>query len=253
MLETDRQRSIRQRLCRMPARPALFVSSGIPAIDALTGGYPCGYIVEIFGPAASGKTSLAYRAIAAVQRNGWAAALIDAERAFDAHYAAVCGVDLNRLVLSQPDSSEQALEITRQLSASGSVGLIAIDSAAALVPEAELQLGLATSTPGLHTAILARGLRHLAPIAARSGTCILVLNQLRAGYSTDEAPTTPGGRAIHSRAALRAELVPLATPGTAIFRVVRNRFGMPFVETDLDLRSPRSLPPNSGPPPPDPC
>jgi recombination protein RecA len=226
--EQERQRAIRIRLCRTADAPAHLLpplSTGNPAVDAaLGGGLPRGAIVEIFGAESSGKTMLALRAIAALQRSGGGAALIDADRTFDAARAATLGVSLDSLVLARPGWSEQALEMVRALVLSRALELVVIDSAAALVPRAELDSSLEAAGAGWHSAVLARALRRLRPAAARCGVCLLFLNQLRSG-SRRGPEISAGGRALRSYAALRVELRRRKSDGMVRLRVVRNKFG----------------------------
>ena len=240
MTEAERQRIIRLKLCRLAGRPGAppeAISSGFDAIDAVLGigGFPRGRIVELSGPEACGKTTLALRTIAGVQRRGGTAALIDADRTFDPHRAAALGIHLENLVMSAPEWGEQALEIARSLASSGAVDLIVVDSAAALVPKLELETSLETISPGLHAAVLLRALRRLAPAAARSGACVVFLNQLRSAGAGEAAETTAGGRALKAYAAVRAELRPLASPGKVRFRVLKNKFAAAPAEAEVDI------------------
>ena len=241
MTEAERQRIIRLKLCSLAdhcVHPGYVVPSGFAGIDAVLGigGFPRSRIVEISGPAASGKTTIALRAIAAMQRVGGAAAFIDADHAFDARRGAALGVNLERLVLVQPDWGEQALAIVHSLALSGGLDLVVIDSAAALVPRLELDNSLASAPPGLHAAVLGRALRKLVPVAARTGVCILFLNQLRSARATNTSETTSGGPALKAYAAVRAELRPLAAGGKVRFRVIKNKLGRAPQETDIIVR-----------------
>jgi recombination protein RecA len=225
------------RICEQPAPTPAPLSTGVAAVDAATriGGLPAGRIVELYGPESCGKTSLALRAIAAVQASGGTAALLDAEHAFNPQQAVALGVQLETLILSQPSTGEQAMQIARTLAASRAVELIVIDSAAALVPHLELQTNFTFSSPGLHAAVLSRGLRGLSATASRTGACILVLNQMRSGATPDSPPTTSGGYALKSWAAMRIEMRPLAPGGRMGLRVVRNRFATGPGEAEFDL------------------
>jgi len=241
MTEAERQRIIRLKLCRLadrPGPPLEAISSGFAAIDVALGigGFPRGRIVEISGPEACGKTTLGLRAIAEVQRRGGTAALIDADRTFDARRAAALGVQLESLVIAAPEWGEQALEIVRSLASSGAVDLIVVDSAAALVPKLELETSLEAASPGLHAAVLSRALRRLAPAAARTGTCVLFLNQLRSAAPGEAGETTAGGRALKTYAAVRAELRPVASPAKVRFRVLKNKFAAAPAETEVEIR-----------------
>ncbi|MEO8596562.1 MAG: ATPase domain-containing protein [Candidatus Solibacter sp.] len=223
--EDDRQRAILQRLARMQAsgvNPGGFVSTGFKAFDeVLGGGFPRGEIVELFGPSGCGKSTLAIQCVAALQRQGMTAAWIDADHTFDAAYARQLGVDVERVPFAQPASAEQGLEIARTLCASGAVDLLVIDSAAALVPQLELDVGIGTESPGLHARVLASGLRKLRPALRRSGACMLVLNQMRnrTGASGGEGETSAGGAPLKLFAAARIAMAPV--PGARI--VLRSR------------------------------
>ena len=251
MTEGERQRTIRQRLCGMADRPLPVLSSGLAEVDAAlgTGGWPRGRIVELYGGDACGKTALALLAAAETQRRGGAAALIDVERTFDPRHAAALGVDLDSLVVAQPEWAEQALEMARSLVLSGAVDLVIVDSAAGLVPKLELETSLESIAPGLQSAILTRALRRLSADASRGGTCVLFLNQLRSAPGPDGAETTAAGRALKTYAALRVELRRLAGSSLVRLRVVRSRLGPSAGETDIDVRwtAPGSRPPS------DPC
>jgi recombination protein RecA len=240
--EENRQRVIRRKLCRMPEDSVVAtLSSGLEAVDSALGigGFPRGRIVEIFGCEGSGKTTLALWTIAATQRAGGNAALLDADHAFDARHAAGCGVLLGDLLFAQPDWSEQALEMTRQFAASGAVDLIVIDSAAALVPKVETEISLESFAAGLHGAVLGRNLRKIQAAAGRTNACILLLNQLRSSPG-DSAESTAGGRVLKTWAALRCRLHPLGHERVH-FQVVKNKFGLP-AQTEFDIRFPRGRP-----------
>ena len=231
MEEQERRRIIRQKLVRLETAPILFsaaaLSTGFPSLDAALGigGLPRGRIVELFGPASSGKSTLALQVIAHLMANGLAAAWIDAEHVFDAAQAARLGIDVERLPVVRPDSAEQALEMARQLASSGALDLIAIDSAAALVPQMELETTLGESGPGLQSRVLASGLRKLAAAARRSDTAILALNQTRG--SEDEV--SAGGPPLKLHAAVRIGL-DAASGRQARFRILKNKAGEAFRE-----------------------
>ncbi|HTS29030.1 MAG TPA: hypothetical protein VMH81_24330 [Bryobacteraceae bacterium] len=233
--EEERQRAIRTRLIRMETRPSAEpLPTGFPALDvALGGGLPRGRIVEWFGPPASGKTTLALQVVARLQRNGGTAAWIDAEHSFDPAYAGALGVIIERLLLAQPDSAEQGLEITRQLASSGAVDWIVIDSAAALVPKLELEAAVGVSA-GLQGRILASSLRRLSMIAARSGASLLFLNQTRSRMesSDPQAETSAGGPGLKLHSAVRIALEPAAEKH-ARFRVLKNKAAPAFQEGEL--------------------
>ena len=181
--EEERQRAILLRLARMqapPGTPEAFFTSGFRALDeALGGGFPRGHMVELFGPSGCGKTTLAIQCVAHAQEAGLTAAWIDADHTFDPGYAAQLGVDVERMPFAQPGSAEQGLEITRTLAGSGAVDLIVVDSAAALVPQLELEAGIGNDAPGLHSRVLASGLLKLRHALKKSGACVVFLNQMR--------------------------------------------------------------------------
>jgi recombination protein RecA len=243
MKEQDRQRVIRLKLSQMesaparrsgyPAGPAL--STGFAALDAAlgTGGLPRGCLVEIFGPSC-GKTTLALQVVAHLQRTGSTAAWIDADHAFDPQYAVNLGVEIERLPVVEPESAEEALEIARRLALSGAVDLLVVDSAAALVPSLELETGIGASGPGLHSRVLASGLRRLAMAVTRTGASVLFLNQTRGrpGPSGGETETTAGGPPLKLYAAVRVALGP-AGERRVRFRVLKNKVATAFAEGDL--------------------
>jgi len=195
---------------------------------------PRGGIVEMYGPSGCGKTSLALECVAHLQRNGLTAVWIDADRTFDPGYAATLGVDARTTIVVVPDTAEQALEMARTLAASHALDLLVIDSAAALVPSAELQVGIGESGPSLQSRVLASGLRKLAFAARRSGAAILFLNQTRGRADiTGEEETTAGGPPLKLQAAARISL--RAGVGLRMgFRMIKNRPGESFAEGELD-------------------
>lgn len=185
------------------------ISTGALTLDvALGGGLPKGRIVEVYGPESSGKTTIALHAIAEVQKKGGRAALIDAEHAFDPVYAAALGIKLPKLLISQPESGEMALEIVDQLVRSDSFDLIAVDSVAALTPKAELEGEIGQATIGLQARLLSAALRKVAANASKSGTTILMLNQLRMkiGVMYGNPEVTPGGNALKFYASARVDV-----------------------------------------------
>ena len=186
------------------------ISSGSLAIDYALGigGYPKGRIVEIYGPESSGKTTLALHAIAQCQKNGGRAAFIDAENAIDPQYAKSLGVQINDLILSQPDSGEQALEITEMLIKSGAIDLIVIDSVAALVPQAELDGEMSDASVGLQARLMSKAMRKLAGVMNRSECTAIFINQLRekVGIMFGNPETTPGGRALKFYSSVRLDV-----------------------------------------------
>jgi recombination protein RecA len=191
--------------------------------------------VELYGPESSGKSTFALRTIAAVQRSGGAAALIDADRTFDAGRAASLEVSLENLVVVCPDWGEQALEIAHQLVMSRALDLIVVDSAAALVPKAELESSLEAAGAGWHSAVLARALRRLRPAVVRCGVCLLFLNQTRSGASSGDPESSAGGRVLKSYAGLRIELR-RKSDGAIRFRVMRNKFAA--ASGEIEVRNP---------------
>lgn len=221
MTEEQRQRAIRLRLVRSesPRRSAL--PTGFAALDAvLDGGLPRSAIVEIFGPSSSGKTTLALQIAARAQRDGATAAWIDAEHTFDAPYAVTLGVRVEEMPLAQPESAEQALEIACKLAGSAAVDLLVVDSAAALVPQLELQSAIADAGEGLHTRVLASGLRRLAHALTASGAVAIFLNQTRSRGGAQESAA--GGPPLKLYAAVR--LVLDAQSGDSVrFRLLKNK------------------------------
>ncbi len=241
-----RQRDIDRALCRIAARrTAGAIASGCAAIDAAlgTGGFPRGRITEIYGPSAGGKTTVALHAIAACQKAGGTAAFLDADHAFDAAYAQRIGVNLENLVAAQPGTGEEALEMMRSLAASDSVDLAVLDSVAALVPRLELASG--GMIPHLHRRIVSQALRRIARAAARTGACLLFLNQVRhqSGGAAGNPERPTGGPALGLRAAIRAEVravAPLYRGETLAgrrtrFSIRKNLLAAPFGEAEFDV------------------
>ncbi len=216
------------------------IPSGSLALDAALGigGYPKGRIVEIYGPESSGKTTLALHAIAECQKNGGRCAFIDAENAIDPVYAKNLGVDIDELILSQPDSGEQALEITEVLIKSGAIDLVVIDSVAALVPQAELDGEMSDSSVGLQARLMSKAMRKLAGVMNRSNTTAIFINQLRekVGIMFGNPETTPGGRALKFYSSVRLDVRKSETLkngqdayGNAVkIKVVKNKVAPPF-------------------------
>ncbi len=239
--EEERQRAILLRLARMKTpsgAPEGAFPSGFRALDeALGAGFPRGHIVELFGPAGCGKTTLAIQCVAHVQRNGLTAAWIDADHTFDPSYATRLGVDMERVPFAQPASAEQGMEIARQLAGSGAVDLVVVDSAAALVPQLELEAGIGNDAPGLHSRVLASGLRKLRQTLTKSGTCVVFLNQMRnrPEASAGEGETSAGGVPLKLFAAVRIALVPSAG-ARLVLRVRKNKVAENMVERTLERR-----------------
>ena len=223
------------------------ISSGSITLDTALGigGYPKGRIVEIFGPESSGKTTFALHAIAEAQKNGGKAAFIDAEHALDPVYASKLGVDINELLLSQPDSGEQALEITEALVRSGAISIIVIDSVAALVPQAEIEGEMGDSHVGLQARLMSQALRKLSGIINKTNTVAIFINQLRekVGVMFGNPEVTPGGRALKFYSSVRLEIrrgeqLKLGTDiigNKANIKVVKNKMAPPFKTCSVDI------------------
>src|SRR5512136_1013710 len=223
------------------------ISTGSISFDAALGigGFPKGRVVEIFGPESSGKTTIALHAVAQAQRNGGSAAFIDAEHAMDASYAKMLGVNTDELLVSQPDSGEQALEIAEVLVRSGAIDILVIDSVAALVPKAELEGEMGDSLPGLQARLMSQALRKLTAIVAKSHTTFIFINQIREkiGVMFGNPETTPGGRALKFYASVRVDIRRIASlkegeenVGNRVrVRVVKNKMAAPFKEAELDI------------------
>ena len=209
------------------------------------GGYPRGRIIEIYGPESSGKTTLALEAIAEAQRKGGRAAFVDAEHAIDPDYAHKLGVNIDELILSQPDRGEQALEIVEMLAASGALDIIVVDSVAALVPQAELDGEMSDNQVGLQARLMSKGMRKIAGVLNRTGTVVIFINQLRekVGVMYGNPETTTGGRALKFYASIRidirrAEAIKNGTNiigNTVKVKVVKNKVAPPFHSCIIDL------------------
>ncbi|MDH6350041.1 recombination protein RecA [Brevibacillus sp. 1238] len=223
------------------------VSSGALALDIAlgVGGFPRGRIVEIYGPESSGKTTVALHAIAEVQRQGGQAAFIDAEHALDPVYAAKLGVNIDELLLSQPDTGEQALEIAEALVRSGAVDIIVVDSVAALVPKAEIEGEMGDSHVGLQARLMSQALRKLSGAINKSKTIAIFINQLRekVGVMFGNPETTPGGRALKFYASVRldvrkAESIKVGNDilgSKTKIKVVKNKVAPPFKVAEVDI------------------
>jgi recombination protein RecA len=227
--------------------PVEIIPSGSISVDhALgVGGLPRGRVVEVFGPESSGKTTLALHAISQAQQAGGEAAFIDAEHALDAVYARKLGVDVDNLVVSQPDYGEQALEITAALVGSGAVDVVVVDSVAALVPKAELDGEMGDSFVGLHARLMSQAMRKLTGMVARNNTCLIFINQIREkiGVMFGNPETTTGGRALKFYSSVRVEVRRISTikDGEKVIgsrtrvKVVKNKVAAPFREAEVDL------------------
>jgi recombination protein RecA len=209
------------------------------------GGLPRGRVIEIFGPEASGKTTLTLTAIREIQKKGGVAAFIDAEHAFDATYAKVIGLNLDDLLISQPDTGEQALEIVETLVRSNAVDLVVIDSVAALTPRAEIEGEMGDAHMGLQARLMSQALRKLTGAISKSRTCVIFINQIREkiGVMFGNPETTPGGRALKFYCSVRLDVRRIASlkeadhviGGRVRVRVVKNKVASPFREAEFEI------------------